>query len=48
MRGGARPGAGRRPAPNKKIKVAFSLNVFESELKETRKWKLSPKKFWTG
>jgi len=25
MRGGARPGAGRKPAPDKKIKVSFSL-----------------------
>ena len=25
MRGGARPGAGRKPTPDKKIKVSFSL-----------------------
>ena len=39
MRGGARPGAGRKPAPDKKIKVSFSLRpkIVERLKKERNK-----------
>ena len=39
MRGGVRKGAGRKPAPDKKVKVSFSLRpiLVEQLKKETNK-----------